>query len=73
MRTPRTLTARLVGTMVVLVALVSVLVVTASTVVMDRYLTGRLDQDVSRSLQRVVNPRAEGPNGPPPSSSCCGS
>ena len=61
MRTPRTLTARLVWTTVALVAAVSLLVVAASTVVMYRYLNGRLDADVASALQRAVNPRPGGP------------
>jgi len=65
MRTPRTLTARLVATVVVLVALVSALVVVTSTVAMDRYLTGRLDQQVESALRRAVDPRPGGPGGPP--------
>ena len=55
MRTPRSLTARLVATMVVLVALVSALVVVTSAVAMDRYLTSRLDEQVHGSLRRAVN------------------
>ena len=65
MRTPRSLTARLVATMVVLVALVSALVVVTSAVAMDRYLTSRLDEQVHGSLRRAVNPRPGGPDGPP--------
>jgi two-component system OmpR family sensor kinase len=59
-RGPRTLTARLVATLVVLVALVSVLVITASALVMSNYLTGRLDQDVRGAVSRAANPRPGG-------------
>ena len=65
MRTPRTLTARLVATVVVLVALVSALVVVTSAAVMDRYLTNRLDQQVANAVHRAVDPRPGGPGGPP--------
>ncbi len=65
---PRTLTARLVATMVVLVALVSVLVVAASAAVMNRYLIGQLDDSVRNALQRAANPQPEGPDGQPKSS-----
>ena len=64
MRTPRTLTARLVATLVVLVALVSALVITASALVMSSYLTGRLDSDVLGAVNRAANPRPGGPGAP---------
>ena len=59
MRVPavtKSLTGRLVATAVALVALVSVLVVLATALVMDQYLTSRLDQQVHASLDRAVNP-----------------
>ena len=65
MRTPRTLTARLVVTVVVLVALVSALVVATSLVAMDRYLTARLDQQVRELAAPCRRPRPGGPGGPP--------
>ncbi len=59
MRVPaltKSLTVRLVATSVALVALVSVLVVLATSLVMNQYLTSRLDQQVHASLDRAVNP-----------------
>ncbi len=61
MRTPRTLTARLVATLVVLVAIVSALVITASALVMSSYLTGRLDADVLGAVSRAAHPRPDFP------------
>ncbi len=66
MRVPaltKSLTTRLVATAVALVALVSVLVVLATTLVMDQYLTSRLDQQVHASLDRAVNPDGHRPGG----------
>jgi two-component system OmpR family sensor kinase len=60
-RAPRTLTARLVTTVVVLVALVSALVITASGLVMSNYLTGRLDDEVRGALSRATHPRPDFP------------
>ncbi len=60
MRAPRSLTARLVGVVVVLVALTGVLVATTSTVVMDRYLKQRLDRDVVSALGRATDPPGTG-------------
>ena len=69
MRVPaltKSLTVRLVATSVALVALVSVLVVLATTVVMNQYLTSRLDQQVHASLDRAVHPDEHGPDGQGP-------
>jgi two-component system OmpR family sensor kinase len=66
MRVPavtKSLTGRLVATAVALVALVSVLVVLATTLVMDQYLTSRLDQQVHASMDRAVNPDGHRPPG----------
>ena len=61
------LTSRLVITAVALVALVSVLIGTATTLAMRDALTGRLDQDVIGELQRATHPEGpRGPSGPPP-------
>ena len=65
MHAPRSLTARLVATLVVLVALVSVLVISASAVVMSSYLTSRLDQDVLGAVSRAAHPRPDAPDGTP--------
>ncbi len=64
MRPPRSLTARLVATTVVLVALVSALVVATSTVVMDRYLTGQKDQELASAVHRAVDPSPPGGDRP---------
>jgi two-component system OmpR family sensor kinase len=64
MLAPRTLTARLVTTMVVLVAFVSALVIGISAVVMDQYLTNQKDQELVSALQRGLHPRVDG--GRPP-------
>src|SRR5690242_7964824 len=69
MRVPavtKSLTGRLVATAVALVALVSVLVVLATALVMDQYLTSRLDQQVHSSLDRAVNPDGHRPGGAGP-------
>ena len=66
MRTPRTLTTRLVATLVLLVAIVSALVITASVLVMSNYLTGRLDTEVQEAAHRAANPRPDGPGGTDP-------
>jgi two-component system OmpR family sensor kinase len=59
----RTLTSRLVVTAVALVALVSILIATATTVAMGAYLSGQLDEDVRGSLDRAY--RSPGFGGPP--------
>jgi len=59
---PRSLTSRLVITAVTLVALVSVLVATATTLAMRDYLTDQLDAKVLGSTNRVVR----GPDLPDP-------
>lgn len=72
---PSSLTGRLIVTVVTLVAVVSLLVAFAATVVMRSYLTDQLDQQVNRSLERtgfVVGGQVKGidpkdqPNGTPP-------
>lgn len=52
----RTLTARLVATMLVLVAVASVAIGSATTFVMRSYLMDRLDHDVTGSLMRAARP-----------------
>ncbi len=69
MRVPartKSLTVRLVATSVALVALVSVLVVLATSLVMNQYLTSRLDQQVHASMDRAINPDGHHPGGPGP-------
>ncbi|CAB4737259.1 unannotated protein [freshwater metagenome] len=58
----RTLTWRLVGVVVLLVALTAAVIGTATTVAMHDHLEGRLDADVTRELDRALN----GPGGGPP-------
>jgi two-component system OmpR family sensor kinase len=53
---PRTLTARLVLTVVLLLALASLAVSTATTLVMRAQLTERLDESVLASVQRADRP-----------------
>ncbi|MEZ0578198.1 sensor histidine kinase [Nocardioides sp. MH1] len=53
---PRTLSSRLVLTAVALVAVVSALLATATTVVMQDYLTDQLDAKVLSSTHRVAPP-----------------
>ncbi|WP_246060682.1 sensor histidine kinase [Nocardioides dongxiaopingii] len=55
------LTARLVGTAVALVVLVSVFVGGATALAMRAYLTHQLDQDVADSSQRALGPGGDGP------------
>lgn len=55
----RTLTARLVVTAVLLVAVVSLLLAASTALAMRSWLTDRLDDDVRASLERTVN--APGP------------
>lgn len=52
----RTLTARLIATMLVLVAVASVAIGSATTFVMRSYLMDRLDRDVTGSLMRAARP-----------------
>jgi two-component system OmpR family sensor kinase len=63
---PRSLTSRLVVTAVALVALVSVLVAVATTLVMNQYLTQRLDEQVHGVVERAANPDGHRPGGPDP-------
>jgi two-component system OmpR family sensor kinase len=58
------LTSRLVLITVVLVALVSVLLGLATTLVLRSYLMGQLDQKVHDALTRAVRADVYGPNGP---------
>src|SRR3954453_19188328 len=51
---PSSLTARLTITSIVLVALVTVLIATATAFALRGYLVQRLDNDVRRSHQRAV-------------------
>ncbi|MEV7428014.1 HAMP domain-containing sensor histidine kinase [Nocardioides sp. NPDC092400] len=62
----RSLTARLVLTTTAIVLLVSLLVGTATTFAVRSYLTGQLDQDVARALDRAQHDRRAMPfpNGP---------
>ena len=53
----KTLTARLVATTLVLVALAAVGIGAATTVVMRSYLLDRLDHDVVTSVARAARPR----------------
>lgn len=76
LRRPRSLTARITLTVVVLVALLSVLVVTATTVAVGSYLVDRLDEDLEAAHARSVRavdfvvsqpgPPPTRPSGPPP-------
>jgi two-component system OmpR family sensor kinase len=52
----RTLTARLIATMLVLVAVAAVAIGSATTFVMRSYLMDRLDRDVTSSLMRAARP-----------------
>lgn len=60
---PRSLTARLVVTAVALVAVVSLLVGTVTTLGMHAWLTDRLDADVAQTMRRGPGP--DGPGGAP--------
>ena len=62
----RTLTARLVATTLVLVALAAVGIGAATTVVMRSYLLDRLDRDVISSLARAAHPGLAPIPGPRP-------
>ena len=61
---PRTLTARLVVTAVVLVAVVVALIATVTALATQAYLTGQLDDEVRSSTDRAG--RARGPEFPGP-------
>lgn len=71
---PTSLSGRLIATVVAFVAVVSVLIAVATTVVLRAYLLDRLDTDVAESLQRAQTavrteqrgPDATGPDGPGP-------
>ncbi len=66
MRRPRSLTSRLVITAVALVAVASVLIGAVTTVAMRSYLYDRLDEQVHKSLDRVMGPpQNAGPIGGP--------
>ncbi len=64
------LTSRLVITVVLLVAVVSLLVAFSTTLAMRNFLTHRLDDDINGALHRAENPASaasfvlEGPSGP---------
>jgi len=63
---PRTLTARLVAVVVLLVAVTAAVIGTATTLVMKEYFTDRLDDEVQSSLFREFGPRRDvgpGPHG----------
>ena len=63
---PRTLTARLVAVVVLLVAVTAAVIGTATTLVMKDYFTDRLDDEVQSSLLREFGPRHDvgpGPHG----------
>ncbi|KRC57756.1 ATPase [Nocardioides sp. Root79] len=68
---PRSLASRLVVTAVALVAVVSLLVGTVTTIGMRAWLTDRLDGDVADSLHRITRPRDADdlPVVPPPNGS----
>ncbi|VXB89692.1 sensor histidine kinase [Nocardioides sp. AX2bis] len=65
MRHPRTLTARLVATVVVLTVLTTLVVGAVATLATRSYLLERLDRDVTRSLERIPGP-GEVFGSPPP-------
>jgi two-component system OmpR family sensor kinase len=71
-RTPRTLTARLVVTAVALVAVVSVLIATVATLAIHSQLEDNLDSKVLSSVRRVGGAGDDGDRdnrgGPPPNS-----
>ncbi len=63
MRTPRTLTARLVVTAVALVAVVSMLIATIATLAIRSSLLGRLDENVLSSVRRLGDGDGDGDGG----------
>lgn len=66
LRTPRTLTARLVALVVLLVAVTAAVIGAATALTMRGYVTDRLDDEVRSSLLRGFGPRRGGePPGPP--------
>ncbi|MCW2692048.1 MAG: two-component sensor histidine kinase [Mycobacterium sp.] len=67
MRTPRTLTARLVVTAVALVATVSILIAAITTVAIRTSLMDRLDTNVLSSVRRAGGGDGDADNAPPPS------
>ncbi|MEO7942050.1 MAG: histidine kinase dimerization/phospho-acceptor domain-containing protein, partial [Marmoricola sp.] len=66
MRTPRTLTARLVVTAVALVAAVSILIGAITTILIHTKLVARLDSSVLSSGRRFGDDDRAGGGGPPP-------
>jgi len=66
MRTPRTLTARLVVTAVALVAVVSILIGAITTILIHTKLVDRLDSSVLSSGRRFGDDDRAGGGGPPP-------
>ena len=63
-RLPRTLTARLVAVVVLLVAVTAAVIGTATAVVMKDYFTSRLDDEVRGSLMREFGPQRDFGPGP---------
>lgn len=65
---PRTLSSRLIVTVVALVAVTSLLVASVVTLIMRHYLTDRLDEKLTQSLERAqrapLRPFGEPPNRP---------
>ncbi|MGF9754984.1 HAMP domain-containing sensor histidine kinase [Microvirga sp. 0TCS3.31] len=61
---PRTLTARLVAVVVVLVAVTAAVIGTATALVMKEYFTDRLDDEVRGSLAREFGPPTDVGRGP---------
>ncbi len=66
MRTPRTLTARLVVTAVALVAIVSLLIAAVATLAIRSSLMDRLDASVQSSVRRAGDPDQDGDRRPAP-------
>lgn len=63
-RAPRTLTVRLIASVVALVALVGFLVAASATVVMREYLYSRLDNQVADAYRRTGGPRLDNDRSP---------
>jgi two-component system OmpR family sensor kinase len=67
MRTPRTLTARLVATAVALVAVVSIVIAAITTIAIHTSLMDRLDTNVLSSVRRAGGGDEDRDGAPPPS------
>ena len=65
MRAPRTLTARLVATAVLLVAVVSILIATVTAVAVRAQQMDQLDKNVLSSVRRADDGDRDGDNGGP--------